>query len=330
MHKLLYYPNFEIQDQNFLKFALLYIDEIRPIIPDGARDSLSDSMQDILKYTDLLNPYSPGHTDGFLASMAAIKYMEERSTFAKYGKTIKKRNHVIRNYKLYSEKYTYEFENYCLEKKLGEGCNEGILLDEDVALAYMSILAEIISKETEIDMITDIEEYSDPVLRFPNYINKSNMDRLGTIQREIQFYVPVDMRKIPLYEFIKLRSDYKFERLRKNFVTELNAVLDTYDNNISEVDLNNIMECKKEIYGLLKESFFSCAAVAVGVHSFGNMYTADKGSLDFWGNMGNVGISLDALKHHYVEAKEYAERIRRKKQARKYLARLRQLNAEIL
>lgn len=28
MQRLLYYPNFEIQDLNFLKFALLYIDEI--------------------------------------------------------------------------------------------------------------------------------------------------------------------------------------------------------------------------------------------------------------------------------------------------------------
>lgn len=51
MHKLLYYPDFEIQDQNFLKFALLYIDEIRPIIPDCARQTLSDSMHNIIHNT---------------------------------------------------------------------------------------------------------------------------------------------------------------------------------------------------------------------------------------------------------------------------------------
>lgn len=53
MHNLLYYPDFEVQDQNFLKFALLYIDEIRPIIPDNARGSLSGSMQHIMGYTNL-------------------------------------------------------------------------------------------------------------------------------------------------------------------------------------------------------------------------------------------------------------------------------------
>ena len=85
------------------------------------------------------------------------------------------------------------------------------------------------------------------------------------------------------------------------------------------------MECKQEIHSLLKEIFISCAAVVVGVHSFRNMYRADNGTLDFWGNAGNVGISLDTLKQHCYEAREYAARIEGKRQARKYLARLRQL-----
>lgn len=330
MHKLLYYPNFEIQDQNFLKFALLYIDEINPIIPVTARDSLSDCMNTIMRNTELINPYSPNYENGYLASVAAIEYLNNSGIFNQYGEGVQKKPHTLHNYILYADKYTYEFENYCLENGLGKRCHEGILLDEDVAYTYMSILAEIISKEMETDMITDNIRYSDPALRYPHNINRRKKDRLDTIQREIQFYVPVDMYKIPLGEFIKLRSEHKFETARRNFVTELNLVLDSYDQNDAEVDLNNVMECKREIYGLLKEIFISCAAVAVGVHSFGNMYMADKGSLDFWGNVGNVGISLDALKQHYYEAREYAAKIERKKQARRYLAKLKQLRAEIL
>ena len=59
------------------------------------------------------------------------------------------------------------------------------MLNEDVAYTCMSILAEIISKEMEMDMITDNIRYSDPALRYPNKINKRRMDRLGNIQREI-------------------------------------------------------------------------------------------------------------------------------------------------
>ena len=67
------------------------------------------------------------------------------------------------------------------------------------------------------------------------------------VQKEIQFYVPYDMRNIPLNEFINLRVDSGFETARKNFVIELNA--------------------------------------------------------------GNLGISLDTIKQHCSEAKEYATRI---------------------
>ncbi len=330
MHRLLYYPNFEIQDQNFLKFALLYIDEIRPIIPRNARRTLSDSMRDIIRNTDLINPYSPNYENGYLASVAAIKHLEKSKVFNRYGEGLQRNNSVKYKYILYADKYTYEFENYCMENGLGERCEEGISLVEDVAYTYMSILAEIISKETETDMITDNVKYSDPPLRHPNNINKRKTDRLGTIQREIQFYVPNDMHKISLDKFIELRSDHRFETARRNFVAELNMVLDSYDKNMAEIDLYSLMECKQEIYGLIKELFISCAAVVVGVHSFGNMYTADKGTLGFWGNVANVGISWDTLKQHCCEARKYVEGIERKKQARKYLAKLKQLRAEIL
>ncbi len=106
----------------------------------------------------------------------------------------------------------------------------------------MSLLAEIISKETETDMITDIAKFSDPVLKYRNSVNRKDMDRLGTIQKEIQFYVPVDMYRIPLDKFIELRSDHNFNIARKNSVKELNLVLDSYDQNIVEVDLNKVMK----------------------------------------------------------------------------------------
>ena len=103
-----------------------------------------------------------------------------------------------------------------------------------------------------------------------------------------------------------------------------------YDRNIVDVDLNDFMECKNEMFGLIKELFVSCAAVAVGVHSFGNMCAAEAGTLDFWGNAGNLGISLDTIKQHCSAAREYVTRIQSKRQARKYLTRLKQLGPEIL
>lgn len=44
------------------------------------------------------------------------------------------------------------------------------------------------------------------------------------------------------------------------------------------------------------------------------MYAADKGTLDFWEHAGKVVISLDALKQHFCDAREFATRIERNKQ----------------
>ena len=34
MKSMVYYPGFEVQNEKWLKFALLYFEELRPIIPD--------------------------------------------------------------------------------------------------------------------------------------------------------------------------------------------------------------------------------------------------------------------------------------------------------
>lgn len=318
MHKMLYYPDFEIQNENFLKFALLYIDEISPIIPESAMYLLSDSMKMVINNTNLIKPYSPQYEDGHLASIVAIERI-------KNCKNNGLQNNTLHSYTLYREKYSACFQNYCLENKMGEICEEGIRINEDAAYTYMSTLAEIISNETETDIITDNEDCSDLLLKYPLQPSKNKKHRLDVIQREMMFYVPVDFYKIPLEKFVELRSDYRFEKLRRNFVDELNLYLDLSDKNASEVDFHKVADCRSDIHGLLKEVFLSCASVAVGMHSFKSATSTGIGTLDFWGNFANTGICLDTLKQHSDEAKRYASKIKGKKQVRKYLAQIEQL-----
>ena len=280
MNKLLYYPHFEIQDENFLKFALLYVDEIRPIIPQTAMNTLSDTMNMMINNTELINPYKPDYKDGDLASIIAIEYLEK----SRDKKNLKNKNAC----KLYREKYSYRFEQYCLENNLCETCDNGIMLSEDIACTYMSILADVISKETE-----------------------------------------TDMNKIPIKEFINLRSNCSFEKARKNFVNEFNIILNLYDKNLEKVDLYNLMECKKEITGLIEKLCASGAAITVGVQLINNISRAEREIINFWGDVGNICVSLDTLKQNYNAVREYADKIEQKKQARRYLTKIRQLQAEI-
>jgi hypothetical protein len=45
MKKLIYYPGFKAEDINWLKFALFYIDVLKPIIPYTGDAHLSDTFR---------------------------------------------------------------------------------------------------------------------------------------------------------------------------------------------------------------------------------------------------------------------------------------------
>uniref|UniRef100_UPI004026E608 hypothetical protein n=1 Tax=Lachnospira sp. TaxID=2049031 RepID=UPI004026E608 len=126
-----------------------------------------------------------------------------------------------------------------------------------------------------------------------------------------------------------LRSDCSFEKARKNFVNEINIILNLYDKNLEKVDLYNLMECKKEITGLVEKLCASGAAITVGVQLINNISRAEREIINFWGDVGNICLSLDTLKQNYNAVREYADKIEQKKQARRYLTKIRQLQAEI-
>lgn len=173
-----------------------------------------------------------------------------------------------------------------MQNNLGEECDQGILLNKDIAYVYMSILAEIISKETGTDMITDNMQYTDPTLRYVMRYNKRNVERLNKIRNEIQFYVPVDLR--------------------------------------------DLIECRKDIYGLITKLFFGCAAVMVVASSLVKLPQSADDALSFWNNAGGMAVSVDTLRSCAYEAKEFAKKLEGKRQARKYLAKLRELRPNIL
>lgn len=59
MRELLYYPYFFIEDEEWIKFALLYLGKVVTIVPLEATRYLSDTHNLILNETDLLNSHSP-------------------------------------------------------------------------------------------------------------------------------------------------------------------------------------------------------------------------------------------------------------------------------
>ena len=77
MNDLIYYPTFEVANRNWLKFALLYVDKLHPIIPESGQDRLSNFTKRVTSETDLIAPYRPSSDEGWRATDDAIDHVDK-------------------------------------------------------------------------------------------------------------------------------------------------------------------------------------------------------------------------------------------------------------
>lgn len=322
MQNILYYPDFEIKDKNLLKLCLIYMDEIDTIVPESALNELSEDTQRIMYNTNFLKTIQPEYELIRLAYEATIYYLKNKGESV--YRNINSIHHYTRNnryadrtYILYREKYTYEFENFCIDSGIGVECDKGVMVPENVGYTYMSILADIISKDKQMDMLTDYEKYSDRC-----FSNKKE-HKFRHMLNELQFFIPVDIDNIPLERFIELRADKEFDYLRRKFNENLNNILKRKDNGDSNIDLYEYRKIKDDICEFIKNIFLTSVCATVGVCSFGNTLIGSDSKLDFFGNVGSGILSLGELKRQFQYDRDIIERLEGKIQARRYLAKLR-------
>ena len=135
MRDMIYFPGFEVKNENWLKFALLYFDTLRPIIPYtfyAEERYLSDTFQHVMNETDLIRPYRPDYDEGFCASILACeefeKFLSHPEIYGAYFYGSKSGSHIQRwrnrNYQdctLFSGKYSQEFFDFCTDNKIATG-----------------------------------------------------------------------------------------------------------------------------------------------------------------------------------------------------------------
>lgn len=328
---MLYYPDFSVSDINFLKFSLLYLDELKPIIPMGARNFLTREMNMVMQSTNLIQPYAPDWEDAYNASRVAstfIEYYHNSLDTYDFPKRIKGRGldeiswNQRKDYILFQDKYTADFEYYCLERGLASRCNEGIRVNHNFAYIYMSILADMISKIYGFDMITDNYDFSSPILWEGNKKHSETANRIKQIRTELEFWIPVDLRKIPLVEFIRLREDRQFEEARKHFVKELQTIIQSKEE--CSIDFYNLYECKNELYGLIKSIFKEVAVGVVSMEYFKNTIIDGNTCFDFFTG-ANAVVSLSTIMQQHRESREYYEKIIGNQMNRRYLSKIKTL-----
>jgi|ERR1017187_6897417 hypothetical protein len=235
MQNLIYFPTFEPPTQNWLKFALLYVENFNPIIPQSASNLLSTDYQKVIDNTDLITPYRPRYDQGDRASIKAIEFIE-KIRIDPYRFTnlfnIPNFNRVIgtsenQRFKIYEEKFSMCWMDYCIKNNYGKKTRGGILTTKELAFIFMTFLAEEIAFEEGKSIITDNNN-------FDNFLNyKQTIPRnIPTMQKYAQGVLSLSVPKN--ISTISFRNLIKFRNENRSKITAFNTELNNSLNNIQD------------------------------------------------------------------------------------------------
>lgn len=252
MKDLIYYPNFESTNNNWLKFALLYIDKLNLIIPPTGDSERSELYRQLINETDLIHLHRPHYHEGYTSSLDAIDIAERIANSPlrfdlKLGQVNAIRHWQDKTqqiYKLYGEKFSHDWEHFCISNKFARKTNGGLLISEQLGTLYMIVLANTIADCEGKSPITDKTN-----INRLSYFLKSKAPNLtkelNNAQAVIELKLPAKLSHISFDEIIKLRNSKNFKKHLKAFHSELDNFYKNIEAGKTETDFvdkyNNVL-----------------------------------------------------------------------------------------
>lgn len=238
MKDLIYYPAFEPEDLNWIKYALIYIDKFSPIIPDSGMSELSDLFWNLKDNTDLVVKYTPKWQHGDIASTKAIKEIEFIQRHPEQYRDKLNNVNVLRAwtdkqnqiFKVYEEKFNIPFKYYCLENNLAQACVGGIMMSKELAYLFMTFLVEEIAYKENATPITDNPKLDllSTYLRVKDFKTEEQITAVNTL---IDQNLPGKIENIEINKFIEFRKDTGIVELRIKFNKALDKFYQAFENN---------------------------------------------------------------------------------------------------
>ena len=275
MLKELYYPSFEVGDPNWLKYALLYKQNLTTIIPNGLEIHTSDAYRYIWGNTDLLEKYSPTTSDKnkahniffpIIKSIVSNQHDYLVTEPLSYSQLSRDKSTTLYsvyknsdfNYTLYDQKMSSIALEYLIDNGLavrGQAAGE-TNLSRRLAYFYMNTFATVISKHGFIPTSdVSVDNYLMATMKDLNYFDKikKHIKTETTHQLLISQFLPKNIHDYTFLEIIRLREKRSYADALDNYNKVINEIISI---NHSEEDiktyLRTIDECTNEIKCLIK------------------------------------------------------------------------------
>lgn len=314
MKELLYYPNFFVEDEKWLKFSLLYLDELVTIVPMEAHKHLSDEHNLVLKETDLLSSHSP---TGDEITRAAINMGNELEKITNNPITKYMINPNPYNFKewkveegftneIFDGKIPYELQKMLVSERFGKLSDNGIKVHYKIANIYMTLLAHSIAMERDISTITDLKERV-PFLSLDEVMQKKQreVEKYKTLIDNIYIELPQTIDDLKVEELIDFRNKDKNRRNLEEFHHAMEKLKIFSIERLSEKDTIDIkkelFDAKKEYIAKITGQFGAGIGAIIGMHQ---LISGDAQQFEFLREV--LGISaVSGIKSVYGNIGEY-------------------------
>lgn len=273
MHQLIYYPTFEVRHVSWLKFALLYLDQLLPIFPRDADPGISETFRCITNETDLISPHRPNNHECESATFDAIEVVERilrnpkrySSVFRDSAFVDRWRDPNSRRFVLFRGKFVDPWEEFCMENGLASQSCDGIAISGDLANVYMSILAHVVSESVGIPPITDYREM-DQIAVVARRAPRMSLHRARLAQGIVRLSIPYDISEISISKIIELRNKPGFKDRLHAFHAELDSYLSSIEDGTATGDfLSSRGSIVGDFTDEIARSGSQAATVALGI-----------------------------------------------------------------
>jgi hypothetical protein len=187
--KALYYPTIDIANEDWLKSAILFWDEIHTIVPESMSNPYQHRSSRYLADEGLLKPVFVNPDRTFIRELSSdvLNYFNTNEGFqvltqyGNFGNIIhrdKLPRDVERLFYIHPEKFSYEIQ-HILERNLSR--DGWYQVDNNFATFYMTLLANKICEDRGIALLSDNSMTS-------SLSDKARLDNQAAIQRDFDYY----------------------------------------------------------------------------------------------------------------------------------------------
>lgn len=252
--KALYYPTIDIPNEEWLKNAILFWDEISTIVPESIKQPYSSKTSLYLQEEGILKPFIVSGVDEVVQELDEKIYKFSESNFS-----IKMLNrHVIRSQECnqFSNSQTYLHKDklsFVVQDNLrmqGLIHEDGyISFDKNFADYYMSLLATNISKHNNLCLLTDSIDCHDLSTGFSleKATGKNNMTSLITRKLADGFLYHLVVEGLKVSDKTDISKLVEFKRNRKDELGRFRSALSEMSLRINTNDIESIKELKNVV-----------------------------------------------------------------------------------